>query len=61
MIYVQMRAHDIVHSFWVHTSGRQLGKEYATRRHMPARALTFLVVADTGVDEDGMVARAHEP
>src|SRR5215470_15056374 len=61
MIHMQMRAQDVIHRFRVHTSGRQLSEEYATRGHMPARALPFLVVADAGVDENGMVASAHEP
>src|SRR5438309_11352431 len=61
MIPLQKPAQGKVHTRRVNTGSRQVGEKHDTRGHVPARALTFLVVADTGVDEDGMMASAHEP
>src|SRR5215467_6785118 len=61
MVRVQMRAHYIVHVLRPDPCRREPRQERIELFHVPEQPLrTGLIVADAGIDENRMPARAHE-
>jgi hypothetical protein len=60
VIDVQMRAHDVVDVIQGEAGGRQALFIAVAVQHVPHRALrSRLVIADAGIDHDGVLGRLH--